>query len=307
MAPLRRSISSLSALATFEAASRLESFTLAADELGVTQAAVSRQIKLLETEINTSLFFRAHRRVVLTPVGAALASTVTGSFTRITEMIETIRQPLVPEAVAIGATLAFSHFWLLPRLTDFRAKHPEIKLKLIADDSQTDLRRDRLDIAIRFGKLPFQDGSSFANHADEVFPVCSPTLTRKLKFTPEMAELARLPLITSDPLDPSWLTWRSWAMKLGLGPTLGRASDLSRLRFNHYTDTIQAAINGEGVALGWSTLISDFLKEGRLVRIGQRSIIPEERHNVVIPAGRESSADTVVFANWIAARFNAET
>lgn len=306
MAQLRRSISSLSALASFEAAARLESFTLAAAELGVTQAAVSRQIKLLETELNTPLFLRAHRKVSLTPAGAALASTVTGAFGRVAEMIETIRQPLAPDSVTIGATLAFSHFWLLPRLPEFRAKHPNVKLKLIADDNPTDLRRDRLDAVIRFGRSPFADGQSLASLADEVFPVCSPNLLRRLKLTPEKADLLKLPLIASDAVNPSWLTWRSWAQSAGLGPALGKASDLSQLRFNHYTDTIQAAVNGEGVALGWAALISGHLKEARLVRIGHGVLHPEERHHLLTPAGREPRASVAAFLGWMTASFAAE-
>ena len=139
MPNLRRSIPSMSALATFEAAARLSSFTNAAAELGVTQAAVSRQIKLLEDDLNIRLFVRANRRVVLTAEGAALATNVSNAFGSMAEMIETIRQPVAENVVQIGASLAFSHFWILPRLTAFRFQHPEIKLKLIADASITDI------------------------------------------------------------------------------------------------------------------------------------------------------------------------
>lgn len=305
MVGLRRSISSLSALASFEAAARLESFTLAAAELGVTQAAVSRQIKLLETELNARLFLRAHRKVTLTPAGAALAGTVTGAFGRVAEMIETIRQPVVPDTVTIGATLAFSHLWLLPRLAAFRLQHPDINLKLIADDNPTDLRRDRLDAAIRYGEPAFADGRSIASLPEEVFPVCSPRLLERLQLTPQRADITGLPLIASDTVNPSWLTWRSWAKAAGLGPALAAASDRSRLRFNHYTDTLQAAVNGEGVALGWSALISAHLAEGRLVRVGPHGVRPREEHHALVPLGREPSPPAAVFLRWIAERFTA--
>lgn len=303
MTSLRRSVSSLSALATFEAAARLESFTLAAAELGVTQAAVSRQVKLLETELNTLLFRRGHRRVALTPAGAALASTVGAAFGRIAEMIETIRQPEVPDTVTVGATLAFSHFWLLPRLAEFRAQHPEIKLKLISDDAATDVRRDRLDVAIRYGRSPFEDAQVLAWMEDHAFPVCSPRLLDRMGMTAEAADILKLPLIASDLVNPTWLTWRSWARSLGLGPGLARASDLSRLRFNHYTDTIQAALNGEGVALGWEVLLSDLLREGRLVKIGQGQVTPDERHHLIVPPGGPSSPAAQAFVGWIRGRF----
>ncbi len=304
MANLRRSIPSMSALATFEAAARLSSFTLAAAELGVTQAAVSRQIKLLEDDLNTRLFVRANRRVVLSTAGTALASTVSGAFNSMAVMIETIRQPLALDTVAVGASLAFSHFWILPRLAGFRAAHPEIKLKLVADDSATDLRHDRLDVAVRFGRPPFRDAHSIASLADAVFPVCSPKLLTAHGKSVETANLIQLPLIASDTVNPNWLTWRTWAHGVGLGPEIGRASDLSRLRFNHYTDTIQAAVNGEGVALGWATLLKGHLEEGRLIRIGGDTLTLEDAYHLLVPLGRERSASTDIFANWMADFFS---
>jgi DNA-binding transcriptional LysR family regulator len=303
MSTFRRSIPSLTALATFEAAARLQSFTRAAEELGVTQAAVSRQIKLLEHDLNTALFLRAHRRVEATPAGAALASTVTTAFTRITEMAETLRQPHLSDSVTLGVTLAFSHFWLLPRLAEFRALHPDIKLKLVADDQATDLRRDTLDLAIRFGKPPFDDGISVALKRDEAFPVCSPSLLKRLGLDASSADIVSMPLIASDPLVPSWLTWRSWAKLAGYSPQLERASDASRLRFNHYTDAFHAAMNGEGVALGWAALISDYLNDGRLVRLGVQSVIPDEQHHLLVPLGRKPNAATSAFIEWISNRF----
>lgn len=303
MPSLRRSVPSMSALASFEAAARLGSFTQAAAELGVTQAAVSRQIRLLETDLNTALFVRANRKVVLTAPGAALAARVSAAFTSMAEMIETIRQPVLADTVTIGATLAFSHFWILPRLPQFRAAHPGIKLRLVSEDSQGDLRRDRLDLAVRFGKPPFPDARSVASHPEEVFPVCSPQLLQRHGLTAATDDLIRLPLIASDIVNPSWLTWRSWSQAVGLGTALGKASDLSQLRFNHYTDTIQAALNSEGIALGWATLVSDLIENGRLIRVGTHRLVTEDRYHVLTPAGRDPSAATVTLLNWLAAAF----
>lgn len=300
MSRLRRSIPSMSALATFETAARLCSFTLAAAELGVTQAAVSRQIKGLEEDLNVRLFVRAHRKVVLTKAGAALSASVSTAFGSMADMIETIRQPRETDTVTLGASLAFSHFWILPRLHGFRSKYPDIRLKLVADDAVTDLRRDQLDVAIRFGRPPFADGRSVASLPDHVFPVCSPRLLQKHNLEADTAKLLRLPLIASDIVNPTWLTWRSWAQGVGLGAEIGKASDLSKLRFNHYTDTIQAAVNGEGVALGWSELIRGHLEEGRLVRVGTSVLTLEERYHVLVPNSREPSESTDVLINWIA-------
>jgi DNA-binding transcriptional LysR family regulator len=299
MTPLRRNVSSLNLLSTFESAARLGSFTLSAAELGVTQAAISQQIKVLEGELNTPLFVRAHRRVVLTPAGHALASTVGTAFQRMSEMIDTLRRPEVPNTVAIGITLAFNQFWLMPRLPDFRARHPNIRLRLLADDATTDLRHARLDIAVRFGTPPFEDAVSMASRADLAFPVCSPTLLTRLGMTATSADIANLPLIASDVVNPAWMPWRQWAKSLRLGPELARMADQSRMRFNHYSDTVQAALNGEGVTMGWAVLLSDYLKDGRLVKVGADSVTPREEYHIVVPAGRAISPATQVFLDWV--------
>lgn len=307
MTSLRKTVSSLNLLASFESAARHSSFTIAAAELGVTQAAVSQQIKVLEREMNTALFVRAHRRVNLTPAGRALATTISTAFTQIAEMVETIRQPAVPDTVAIGITLAFNQFWLLPRLPEFRARHPHIKLRLIADDASTDLRQAGLDVAVRYGKPPFEDATSIASYQDHAFPVCSPALLANLGVAPDAADVGKLPLIASDIVNPTWMPWRSWARTVGLGPALGKASDLSKLRFNHYSDTVQAAINGEGVTMGWQVLLSNQLREGILVRIGTRSVTPDERYHVVVPKGRAPTSTVQAFLDWIQERFAAES
>ncbi|MDO5704882.1 MAG: LysR substrate-binding domain-containing protein [Paracoccus sp. (in: a-proteobacteria)] len=306
MTSLRRSLPSLTALSTFEAAARLCSFTQAAAELGVTQAAVSRQIKALERELNTSLFTRAHKRVVLTPSGTALAATVSLSFANMAEMIDTLRRPVSSDTVAVAATLGFTHFWILPRLADFRDRHPDIKLKLVAEDDITDLRRDGLDVAIRYGRPPFPHATSLASRADRVFPVCSPALIAKLGIGGAAPDLARLPLIASDTVNPFWLTWKSWAQKVGLGGDLGRASDRSGLRFNHYTDFIHAALSGEGVALGWETLISTYLSQGRLVRLGTHCLTTEERYHVITPDERVPTPQAQAFLDWLIASLESD-
>lgn len=304
MPSLRRTVPSMSALATFEAAARLSSFTAAAAELGVTQAAVSRQIKLLEDDLNTRLFIRANRRVMLTSPGMALASTVGPAFQGMAEMIETIRQPAMEGSVNVGASIAFCHFWVLPRLSDFRSRHPEVRLKLVADDNPSDLRRDKLDVAFRFGKPPFADARSLASAPDDVFPVCSPALLHRFSMSPQDAALAKLPLIASDIVNPSWLTWRTWAQGVGLGADIGLASDRSGLRFNHYTDTIQAAVNGEGVALGWRVLLKGHLDEGRLVRVGHDCLRLEEGYHLLLPTGRQPSDAAGKFIDWVVELFD---
>lgn len=303
MASLRRSVSSVGALVTFEAAARLGGFTLAAEEMGVSQAAVSRQIKLLEAELNAPLFLRAHRKVQLTPAGQALSAAVSGSFNRIAEVLETIRHPSKAEVVTVGGTLAFSRFWLLPRLPAFRASHPHIKLRLLADDVPLDLQQDRLDVLVHYGQGPFPGAKSLAALPDEVFPVCSPAVKERLEADIAKGKLRHIPLIISETVDPSWLSWRKWVAAAGPSAPWARATEQITLRCNHYTDGIQAAINGEGVALGWSTLLGDLLAEGRLVRLGDTGLRPEECYQVLVAADRDLGSNIQVFVNWLATQF----
>jgi DNA-binding transcriptional LysR family regulator len=278
MPSLRRTLSSLSALATFEAAARLASFTRAAEELGVTQAAVSRQIRALETDLNTALFLRQHRRVELTRAGHLLAGAVTSGFDRIAEVIETLRQSHAANSVTVGATLAFSHFWLLPRLTSFRLAYPDIQMRVISQDDGFDVRQDDAQIVIRYGAPPFAGSRVLASVTDRIFPVCSPAFRDRVGPLATDQALFDLPLIATDWPDPSWATWRSWAEAAGLGrPNLRIA-----LRFTHYADTVYAAIGGEGVALGWQRLLSGPLSEGRLVRLGQACSDPGEGYHLTV-------------------------
>ncbi|TNC48594.1 LysR family transcriptional regulator [Rubellimicrobium rubrum] len=294
MTTMRRSLSSLGALVTFEAAARLESFTLAAGELGVTQAAVSRQIKLLEQDLGTPLFARGHRGVTLTPAGRLLASAATGAFDRVTEAIGMVRRLAAPDLVTVSATLAFAHFWLMPRLPAFRAAHPGIRLRLVAEDASIDLRQSPRDVLVRYGLAPFEDGRSIVSCPDEVFPVCVPALARTVGSS--HFDLSALPLIDFDPIDPTWLGWQQWADRTGQPGPSARGD----LRFSHYADTVYAALNGAGVALGWSRLITDLLVQGQLVRLGGQSVVPDERYHVVVPHGREPGPAAARFTDWLA-------
>lgn len=299
MPTLRRSVASLASLASFEAAARHGSFTLAAAELGVTQAAVSRQIRRLEEDLNTPLFVRSHRKVELTARGQVLASVMTDAFERVAETIEAIREPLVEDTVIVGATLAFSHFWLVPRLSAFRAAHPEIRLRLVSEDATFDLRDGRLDVVVRYGEPPFADARSLASQPDEVFPVCSPALRDRAGPDMDLGRILDLPLIGLDRTEPEWLSWPRWAALVGIGEVPERTA----IRFNHYTDAIYAAMAGQGVVLGWQRLLAGPLAEGKLVRLTDRPALPPEGYHVLWPLGRRPSRATSLFTEWMVAQF----
>lgn len=295
---LRRQVPSLGALAAFEAAARLGGFTRAAAELGVTQAAVSRRIRDLEAELGRVLFVRAHRRVELTAAGRVLAEAVGQSFERMADAVEVVRLSGGPDTLTVGATTAFAHFWLLPRLSSFREAHPRLHLRVVSEDVADRARDEAVDVVVRYGRPPFRAGEAVASMPEIIFPVCSPGFAARAG---EARDLPRLPLIESDAPEPSWLSWSQWLARAGLGQGGARPS----LRVTGYTDAAYAAMEGEGVALGWGRLLERPLSDGRLVRLGRASVVPEERHHLVVPAGRPARAPVEAFVRWADEHFHA--
>lgn len=150
MANLRKKLPPLTALTAFEAAARLSSFTRAATELGVTQAAVSRQIHLLEEDFGFPLFRRLHRKIELTEKGRLLSAAAGDAFNLIADTVADLRSEGADDELAISATISFSHFWLLPRIAAFSRAHPEIKLRIITQDARTSIEASDVDLAIRY-------------------------------------------------------------------------------------------------------------------------------------------------------------
>lgn len=301
MQSFKRLLPSLNALVTFEAAARLRSFTAAARELGVTQAAVSRQIRLVEDDLATLLFERRHRRVELTPAGAVLAATLSQSLEQINDAVELIRAPQAGATLTVAATLAFSHFWLMPRLSEFRVRHPDTNIRVVSEDAPMDLRSGGIDVAIRYGVPPFADAEIVASRPDIVFPVCSPEFRDRVGAEISLEELSRLPLIASDQPDPTWLGWRQWFLAAGFG----KISRVSPPQFNHYTDSISAAMIGEGVALGWGILMERILAQGQLVRLTDAVVPSPAPYHVVTPLRRKPNPAADAFLAWIAEAFAA--
>jgi LysR family transcriptional regulator, glycine cleavage system transcriptional activator len=299
MAP-RRNLPSIKALVTVEAAMRLRSFTAAARELNVTQAAVSRQVRVLEDDFGVALFTRGHRRVEPTPAGATLGLALSQALDTMADGVEGLRRTLGSQTLTVGATLAISHFWLLPRLSRFRERHPELRIRVLSDDEPFDLRSGGLDLVIRYGVAPFSDGRTLVSRDDSFFPVCSPAFAATVKAEPSATDLLSLPLIGHDAPDPTWMLWPDWFERVGVGGRIPPAA----LQVNHHTDGVAAALAGHGVALGWSVILHDLLATGQLVRIGAK-VKADGAYNVVVPIkGANDAAEAL--AEWIGAMF-AET
>ncbi|OZI60239.1 LysR family transcriptional regulator [Bordetella genomosp. 11] len=244
----------LNALRAFEASARHLSFTLAAQELNVTQAAVSQQVRGLEDRLGTPLFKRVPRGLALTDEGRALLPVLSDAFGRIESVVKQFEGGGLREVLTVGVVGTFAVGWLLPRLKDFRATHPFVELRLLTHNNLVDMAAEGLDFAIRFGEggWPGTDGALLLDAPLAV--LCAPSVAQRLA-TP--ADLTRETLLRSYRADE----WNIWFAAAGLAPwTLsGPVFDSSRLM-------VEAAVQGAGVALAPPCMFTPELRRGALVR-----------------------------------------
>ncbi|TDW32932.1 DNA-binding transcriptional LysR family regulator [Rhizobium azibense] len=295
MVSLRRKLPPLTGLTAFEAVARVGSFTKAARELGVTQAAVSRQIHLLEESLGFPLFRRLHRKIEATDKGRLLSAAATTAFNLMADTIAEIKRDESHEGLTISASVAFSHFWLLPKIASFSRKHPEIPLRIISQDNAVSLDGGDVDLAIRYGNGMWSDGRAELLFEDEIFPVCSPHYQEKLEGFADLHDLTRHPLISSDTEDPSWTGWDEWFAAFAI-----RAPRRpSGLRCSFYTEAIYAALNGQGIALGWKRLVQNLLDQKALVRLTEDSIATRNGYFVIEPSRSAKNARVAQFVEWL--------
>jgi LysR family glycine cleavage system transcriptional activator len=286
----RRSLP-LSGLRVFEAAARLGSFKAAAKELAVTPTAVSHQIRALEAQTGLLLFDRHVRRVSLTDAGTQLYPVLRDGFDAFEATLARLTHQRTRTQVTISATNAFTVKWLVPRMANFRSRHPGIDLQLQASDDVVDLRSTAVDIAIRYGRGPYPGLVTQPLFTDRFAPVANPRLGVE---SPD--DLARVPLIRFDwkrpqPENPTWDRW----FKVAQRPQPRQAS---QLRFSDEGHAIQAAVAGHGVALVSLALISEELEAGHLVQpFGPE--IDGHTYHLAMYAGRPPSASVQAVAHWL--------
>ncbi len=289
---------SLTALRAFEAAARSGSFVKAAEELHVTAAAISQQVRALEEDLGAPLFERVGRRLRLTEAGQAFAPGLADGFARIQAATAAARGGARPRSsLRVSMLPSFAFGWLNVRLPDFRARHPDIDILVDANMRNADIRRGEADFAIRYGLGVVEDGLVSEPFLEEdVFPVCSPALLNGPKPLRRLRDLAEHDLIhdlMAHPGEP-WNAWAAWFRLAGIArsPQPGPS----------YTDSIliyQAAIQGQGVAIGRSALVDDALTQGQLVR--PFDVVRPADYSywlVMTPSTAESRAATV-FRDWL--------
>ena len=257
---LRRRLPPLATLLPFEAAARLESFTQAAAELSMTQAAVSRQIRALEDNLDVVLFERRHRAVALTPAGEALARAVASGLETMASSADTLRSRRDDDDIVLLAELYVAMYWLIPRLPEFHARHPDLRLRVNASTQPLNHAETVFDLALQCGTRPAGALAPIMSVPDAVFPVCSPSVAGQYSLTP--ADLADHAILhcRDDPRD-GWLSWNDWLAGIG-----ARVAVPQGATFDNYPVVIQSALMGQGIALGWQRGLEHLIDSGQLVR-----------------------------------------
>jgi len=290
----------LAELRAFEAAARHLSFKLAAAELGVTPTAISHQIKLLERHCGQPLFRRRPRPLALTWAGERLFPVVRDGFESFGEVLSTVRAGGAGGRLRITATNAFAARWLVPRLPQWRAAHPKLKLDIVGTDTVLDLKSGEVDIAIRYAVKPPSDGPYVELLRDTFRVVASPKLVGKAPRMLSPAGLARLPLIEAEwpPTNthaPNWWRWqRAARARHKAAPDLAALASLS---FREELHAIEAAIAGHGVAICSDVLIAPELASGALVPVSHVTLTGYGFY-IVHRLGHPKAASIRAFIAW---------
>jgi LysR family glycine cleavage system transcriptional activator len=289
---MRRRLPPLNTLRVFESGARRLSFTRAAEELHVTQAAVSHQIKALEDWLGTPLFLRLSRGLKLTPAAERYLREVTSALDLISSATSQLMRPDDRRILSVATMDSFASAWLLPRLKSFWNQYPDIDLRILSLDREVDVfERGDVDLEIRYGDGNWPELSATKLMDEEMFPVCSPAVAAGPPRISSAADLKHQTLL-HDIMITDWNAWLDAAGVTGIDGDRGPG-------FNHSHHVIQAAVNGEGVALGRSVLVADGLARGDLVRPFATSIPSAYSYYLVCMEPLIDDLAVAAFRAWI--------
>jgi DNA-binding transcriptional LysR family regulator len=289
------SLPSLIALAAFESAARHLSLTKAAGELNVTAGAISKQVRALEEDLGSPLFVRRHRALELTREGERLAGALSDGFDRIAATYRQLKMSNGPASVAVGSTMAFAQLWLMPRLGSFWTSHQDIIVDHVISDHVFGLERPDVDLRFRYGDGTWPDELSAKLFDDRIFPVASPDFIRKHPVS-SVHDLAELQLLSVEGLDWTWTTWSDFLRVTG-----APSRRLNVRRFNSYVIALQAARSGQGVALGWASMVEPLIKSGDLQPITDAEIAAPQSYFVTWSSHRPLHSYAQTLRDWLLA------
>lgn len=291
---MARRIPPLNPLRVFEVVARTQNLTTAAQELHVTQSAVSRQVATLETYLGVELFRRERHGVALTRAGQSYAEQVLPAFESIASATERLVKSTSQGALRVRAYTTLSAKWLIPRLPEFKRRHPNIDVRISNGIPDVDFDRDLVDVAIQFGDGQWPRVMADLLFEDEIEPVCSPrylTQHPAARRHPETLLTERLLVSHYRRRD-----WDDWLAATGLAE---RAADAERMTFSSSVLTWQAALDGLGVAIGQKALLLQELQSGQLIRPFARPLRRDQGHYLVRPEVQRESRKVSAFREWL--------
>src|SRR5260221_2974305 len=289
---MARRLPPLNGVKAFEAAARSESFTRAAEELNVTQGAVSHQVKALEDTLGLKLFHRERQRLILTEAGRNYLAVVRGALGRIAVGTERLLQGQESGVLTVSTSPDFAAKWLVNGLSRFAEKHPDADLRVSAVTHYVDFARDDVDIAIRHGDGNWPGLDVQRLYSERLFPVCSPKLVAGRNRITKAADLLKFPLLRLEDAKNWTRLFEAAGVKASVrpGPVLNRASML-----------IDAAIDGQGIALARTALAAWDLINGRLVRPVDVSLRMANTYWIACPKAASNVLKIAKFRNWVLA------
>ncbi len=282
----------------FEAAARNLSFTKAAEELFITQSAVSRQIKALEDHLGGKLFERRPRSLELTENGQALYRAATDVLERLQAATDRLRTASRARQLSVTTTTGFASLWLIPRLRRFTSVHPDVDVRISATTDTLNLERSLMDLAIRYCKPEAAPEGATRLFGEDVLPVCSRSLLRdRSRPLKRPLDLQHHVLLHFDypGAERSFMDWGTWLTALGVGDLKSAGA----LHFTQYEQMIQAAINGQGVALGRQPLVQELIQSGMLVAPLKDAVAGPRAYFIIESSSAAGKAHVQQFRAWL--------
>jgi len=292
--PKPRHLPPLPALLAFEAAARHENFSAAARSLGMSQAAVSQHVQQIEQAVGQPLFRRLHRGVAVTEAGQTLAEALTQGLDRIEAALAALRQEAQAPSLSIATDFGFASFWLMPRLSALAAALPGVEVRIVTSQHRRPLPASDADVTIGFGPVEPMASLLFP---ERVVPVCSPAFAQHHRAREGGFDWATLPLLDLETAEPGrWMGWRDWCAQAGLP---GRSARAPVLHLNTYPLVVDAAMQGQGAALGWRPLIDRQIAAGLLLPMAEEIASPLRGYALAIPERSAARPAVEAFRRWL--------
>ncbi|MBD5771940.1 LysR family transcriptional regulator [Marinomonas colpomeniae] len=291
---MRTSLPFMNSLVFFESTARLGSFTKAAEELYITQSAVSKKIKLLEESLGFNLFIREPRQLILTDAGKEFYNDAKSVLNQMSETINRINRNSDSNTVTITCTQAVSHYWLFPRIMRFNLQHPEIAINIYASNDLDENTCAQFDLGIlnSDGDWSTQLNNHLLFH-ERIYPICHYDYPINTLLTPE--NILNQKLIHLDPSAWRWPTWVNWFASFGIEFSIPKNAQL----FNQVTLALEASRQGMGISLGWEFMTEEMLKRNELKRVSDMFYEPGMADFLVYRKSKELSESARVFRDWL--------